>query len=415
MNHLKKFFLASGLVCWLCLLSFSAFSGEIEILVKKLVDKGILTHGEAQQVLTETKEEVRREIAEGSSASLPSWLQNIKLKGDLRVRYQWDGNSSAIDRHRGRVRYRLGLEAKVNPKLSVTAGLASGGSDPRSTNQTFSDSFDTGDIRLDYAMAQWHAAPWAAVRMGKLAGVRKQVMAPTDLLWDSDINPEGGSLLLSKDVTKNLNLFMNTGLWVLDESSSVNNDPYMAVVQPGFKVKFPEIDFIGEPSLKMATAFYSISNESRISDHSSGTNTKDGGVLRYQYDSISPSLELSLKNPFGAIVPYAALFAEGIHNPDPKDDNNGFAVGLKFGDSKISDWGNWQLQYLFRRLERDAWLDIFPDSDAFGGRTDVKGHEVVLKYGLGKNTSIGIDWYSMSRIQGSGTNNIVQVDWSIKF
>jgi Putative porin len=37
-------------------------------------------------------------------------------------------------------------------------------------------------------------------------------------------------------------------------------------------------------------------------------------------------------------------------------------------------------------LERDAWLDIFPDSDFLNGETNAKGHEIIVTYGV-LNTS----------------------------
>ncbi|MBD3263657.1 MAG: hypothetical protein GF375_00965, partial [Candidatus Omnitrophica bacterium] len=160
MNRLFKFCLTVAIAVGFTLISGTSFAGEIDILVQKLVEKGILTSGEAQQVLTETREEVRKEIVKGTYSSLPSWIQNMKLKGDLRLRYQWEDKTDSEDRHRGRYRFRLGLHTKVNDKLSVAAGLATGGSDARSTNQTMDTSFSTPDIRLDYAFAEWQATPW---------------------------------------------------------------------------------------------------------------------------------------------------------------------------------------------------------------------------------------------------------------
>ncbi|MFA5437186.1 MAG: putative porin, partial [Candidatus Omnitrophota bacterium] len=91
-----------------------SFAGEIDLLLEKLVDKGVLTGAEAQQVKYETQEQVKKEIATGKSESLPAWIQNIKLKGDLRLRYQYKHekatNDYNKDTHLGRVRARLGLE-----------------------------------------------------------------------------------------------------------------------------------------------------------------------------------------------------------------------------------------------------------------------------------------------------------------
>jgi len=39
------------------------FAGEIDTLVNKLIEKGVLTPGEAQQIITETKEEVKKETS----------------------------------------------------------------------------------------------------------------------------------------------------------------------------------------------------------------------------------------------------------------------------------------------------------------------------------------------------------------
>lgn len=429
MRLFAKALLISGLIMVFSFVNVLSFAGEIDILVRKLVDKGILTYGEAQQILTETKEEVRREVAQGTSSTLPAWIQNIKLKGDLRLRYQWDEKQgtnpvNGQDQHRGRIRFRLGAEAKVNDKLKALFGLATGGSDPRSTNETLDNTFETPDIRLDYAMAEWYAAPWATVKVGKLNSVAKQLMVTTDMLWDTDINPEGLSLQFSRDIAaiENLNLFFNTGLWILDEYSNNTDDPFMYYFQPGFQYSFLENNL----KLKMACASYFFTNvQGQSLDHSASTNSTTGSPARLMYDfspTISPSLELGIKKPLLISnipgVDYAAIFAEGVHNPDPADDHSGWSAGMKLGAEKVSDWGQWQLRYLFKRLERDSWLDTFPDSDAHGGRTDIKGHEVILEYGLGKNTSIGFDWYQIDRIKPTSSgdrSNVFQIDWMMKF
>ncbi|MDD4294092.1 MAG: putative porin [Candidatus Omnitrophica bacterium] len=391
-------------------------AGEVDILVNKLVEKDILTPVEAQIILDETKTEVAKQIAEGKSSTLPAWVQNVKLKGDFRLRYQAEDKKSGADRHRGRIRYRLGVESKVNKKLKVAAGFASGGADPRSTNQTLENSFDTGDIRLDYAYAEWMSAPWATVKAGKIAGIKNLIFRPTDLLWDSDINPEGVTVQLTKSANSDLGLFLNSSVWILDESSSDKSDPFMGVIQPGVEYNFGSLGLIGDVKVKLACAYYWFQGvKGSTLDYSAGTNTLDGSVLKYEYDTISPAIEVKFSEPFNGVVPMFALFAESVHNPDPANNNNGWAAGLKFGDSKIGKWGDWQAGYLYRRLEKDAWLDAFPDSDAYSGGTGVKGHEITFEYGLSEHTSLGFDWYQMKQIEGAGENNVFQIDWQLKF
>jgi len=395
------------------------FAGETDILIEKLVEKGVLTQGEAQKVLTETKEEMRKELAKGEIESLPQWLQNIKLGGDFRLRHQWERTTGAVARCRGRIRFRLGLDAKVNNQIKVAAGLATGSGDPRSTNQTLERTFSGKGINLDYAYLEYIPTLWATVKAGKINSIEKVIFRPSDLLWDSDINPEGVSLLLSKKVDA-FNLFMNTNWWVLSESSSDTSDPYMYVIQPGVKYSFDE-----KAQLGLALAYYGFENvKGALLAYASGTNsglTKTGdtvaGSLRYDYDSIAPSIELGVKEPFGTTlpVPYLTVFCDYVYNVDPEEDNMGYLVGLKFGSEKIKKAKDWQVQYTYRRLEKDAWLDTFPDSDAYSGKTGVQGHEIVLSYGVGKNSSLGLDYYYMKKVGNSDKQEVFQADWQLKF
>ena len=71
---------------------------------------------------------------------------------------------------------------------------------------------------------------------------------------------------------------------------------------------------------------------------------------------------------------------------------------------------------MYRRLEKDAWIDAYPDSDSYGGETGIKGHEVVFTYGLAKNVTLGLDYYYMENITGPTIGeNIVQTDVEFKF
>ena len=388
------------------------FAGEIDILVDKLVEKGVLSPVEAQNILDETKQEVTKEIAQGKSYALPKWVQAMKLKGDLRLRYQWNKKKSSEERHRGRYRFRLGAETKIADNVKVGFGLATGGTDPRSTNQTMTNTFETPDIRLDYAFAEYSSSPWLTFYGGKFK--RKPILwQPSDLLWDSDIRPEGGAAVINKGIGSGLDLFLNAGVFVLNESSSDTSDPMMYVVQPGLKWEISE-----GVSLKTAFAYYSFSGvKGAALDHSTGTNSLDSDShLIYDYNSLSPSLELGIKRPLNNLVPYFASFGNYIKNPDPSHNNQGYLFGVKFGDKKVKKKGQWQVKYMYRRLEKDAWLDTFPDSDFYGGDTGVKGHEVIFDYALKKNIVSGLDYYYTENIEGAKKpENLLQVDMKLKF
>ena len=414
------FFLFLGAI-GLAFFELPARAGEVGILVDKLVEKGILNPVEAQIILDETKQEVAKEIAQAKYSSLPEWVQKLKLKGDFRLRYQHDDKDldSVSGRNRGRIRYRLGVETKVNDQVKVAAGLASGGSDPRSTNQTFQDTFSTKGINLDYAYVEYAARPWLTFVGGKMP--RKGILwEPTDLLWDGDITPEGGAILLTKSIN-DLDLFVNLGLFHIDESSSKSDEPYMGYIQPGINLKLSD-----GISLKGAVTGYIVQTAEYDIDNSAGTNTLNGANHQYDYDAVSPAFELAVKEPLGGIVPYLSLFGEYVNAFDPSDDSSGFAAGIKLGDKKVKKAGQWQIKYIYRRLERDAWFDALPDSDAYDGDTNVKGHEIALNYGLNKNITFGLDYYFMQPIKtlsgvsdhslGSGNEqHVIQADLVFKF
>jgi len=389
-----------------------SFAGEIDILVDKLVEKGILSPVEAQIILDETKQEVAKEVAQGESYVLPKWVQNIKFKGDLRTRYQWEERKGSEERHRARIRSRLGSEMKVTDSVKVAAGLATGGTDPRSTNETLDNTFETPDIRLDYAYAQYTPVSWLGLQGGKIKGM--PFWTPSDLSWDSDINPEGVAVNLNHGISSNIDGFFNAGLFILDEASSDTSDPFMYVLQPGVDIKLNDA-----VNLKTAIAYYGFDNiKGSALDHSSGTNSLSAGALQYNYDSLGVSTELGFKNPLGIeAVPYFALIGEYINNFDPSSDNDGFLVGCAIGEEKVGKKGQWQAKYLYRRLERDAFPDTFPDSDFYGGQTNAKGHEAIFQYGLLDNVILGLDYYYSEPIKGTTRNqeHLFQTDVVFKF
>ena len=241
-------------------------AGEVDILIDKLVEKGILSKEDAQEVVKEVKSEAKKELdavvqetkkalqKDGTllTAGLPAWITNTKFKGDFRLRYQSSerrGDSS--DQHRGRYRLRLGFVTELNDEIKVHFGLASGGKGGRSTNQTMEDHFDTEDIRLDYAYASYKPYGGVEIIGGKF---KNPIWRTSGLLWDSDLRPEGAAATF-KRTCDNVELFLMTGVWVLDEEGGDASDPMMYVLQPGMKVGLGENAYF-----KNAITYYDFSN-----------------------------------------------------------------------------------------------------------------------------------------------------------
>ncbi|MDP8266784.1 MAG: putative porin [Candidatus Aceula meridiana] len=424
---MKKYFLS--FLLGMILVGVSAvqgYAGEIDILVEKLVEKGILAPVEAQIILDETKQEVAKEVAENKSYALPKWAQKMKLKGDLRARYQYqtktgDDHQAKYHRNRGRYRFRLGVTTDVVDQVEVGFGLATGGTDPRSTNQTMGQAFETPDIRLDYAYAKYSPLSSTDIYLGRFA--RKPVLWQTDdLLWDGDINLDGIAASTTHSINSKNDWFLNGGIFPLiqytdDAEKNQAADPCMYYVQAGIESKI-----IDNVSLKGALAYYAFSGiKGKTFSDSAGTNTGNATGLAYSYNTLNPTVELGIKEPFGSLLPsvkYLAFFGNFISNPDPSDENMGYLAGIKFGDKKVGKPKTWQAKYMYRHLEKDAWLDIFPDSDAYGGDTNIAGHEVSLAYAWKNNVILGLDYYEMHPLEGSNqhaTEHLLQADVLFKF
>lgn len=422
---MKRILAIFSVVC--CTILFAcvpqASAGELDVLLEKLVDKGVLTPIEATIIKDETKQAVTEEVSQGKSYAVPSWTQKLKIKQDLRLRYQTEVRDSDVKhRHRARVRYRLGVISNPFKDVEIGFGLATGSSDPRSTNQTLGDNFSSKGINVDYAYAQWKVTGDIKAVAGKFKR-KPYLWEPTDLLWDGDINPEGFSMNLQKEFFANSKSYLNVGLWNIDERDQNQGDlgnAYMYYAQLGNKWSDNGLD------AQVAATVYKFSNvkgnelgDNKVVGDNGGsdTNTEINNLLAFDYDSSVISGEFGVKNPFGfENIQRFAVFGQFVRNFSISKDHKGWSSGFKFGHKKVKKPGNWQFKYIYAELQRDAWLDIFPDSDRYGGKTDIKAHEVVFQYALRKNLILGLDLYKSQRLdQGKNKEVLGQFDMIFKF
>ena len=392
---------------------------EMEILVDKLVEKGILTPADGDKIIRETQSEAKKQqeavIKEAKTKILPEWVQKTKLTGDFRLRYQWDDRDDSDQRNRFRFRARLALETKIAETLKFTFGIASGPNDPRSTNQTFTDVFSHKQLNIDLANVAWTPYAWVTAIGGKM---KNPVYTVDQLIWDNDIRPEGVAAQFNRKFNDDVSGFLNAGVFILGENANSNNNPYMFVIQPGIDWNIAECT-----KLKYALGWTNIPNiegKQQLA-YSSGTNTyeKDAAgknIYKYGYNLLSMTGELGFKNPIHNTVNYAALFGEFTHNTAASKRNNGFMTGFYFGDEKVTNKGQWQFKYSFRRLESDADLDVLPDSDFYGGSTGAYGHKATFQYGLMKNVWYEMNYFRSEKLSSpKDPENLLQTDLNFKF
>ncbi len=137
------------------------------------------------------------EAKKGFAVASNEFIDGIKLKGDLRVRYEmrdkeYKDSDDDISRERFRTRFRLGgVWDNKAETWQAAAGLASGSDDPTSTNDSWSEvkPFETGDIRLDYAYAKHK---WNDFSM--MLGQSENPYTTSWVYWDGDVRLAGLTL-----------------------------------------------------------------------------------------------------------------------------------------------------------------------------------------------------------------------------
>jgi polyhydroxyalkanoate synthesis regulator phasin len=395
---------------------------EMEILVDKLVEKGILTPAEGDKILRETKEEAKKQREETKKAVakeiIPDWLSKTKLYGDFRLRYQNVDVQDQRSQSQGRFRVRLNLDIAIAEKVKFIFGLASGGNDPRSANQSFGNDWDKKQININYAYVDYTPFTWLKLSGGKMAN---PVYTVSQLIWDEDINPEGVATQIAYPINPCFSLLLNSGAFVLqDNKNNTPTDPWMWVIQPGFSWK-------AETGLQAKfaagyTSFENFQNQPQ-QKYSSGTNSyysTDGTnkLYRYKYNLATMTGELGYKNPISGFpaIRYAGLFGEYTNNVSASNGKSGYLTGLTFGDEKVVEKAQWNFKGSWRRLEKNAVPDILPDSDFYFGDTGVSGYMLQFRYGLLKNINFTSTYFRAEQISGPGKpENLIQTDLNFKF
>ncbi len=304
-----------------------------------------------------------------------SWTDSISFSGDLRPRYESIDEDGEEGRQRGRFRIRLGMTADVNDNVRAIVRLASGGSNPVSTNQSFDGGFSRKDIGIDQAYVDWAPNDATHVYVGKMKNpfVRAGGHA---LIWDSDLNPEGVALLWESGA------FFATAATLFVEERSSTDDSILFAVQGG-----AEFEVAGDSDLRVGASYYdyseTIGNAPFYDGNARGNTVDANGNLVFDYSQLEIFAEWSLK--VGDMP--LSVFADFVRNSDASTNDTGIAFGAQVG--KASAPGSWQASWAWQDLEADAVIATFTDSDFGGGGTDGSGHVLKAEYALAENWVLG--------------------------
>lgn len=354
-----------------------------------------------------------------SSVGSLKWAEKISLYGDFRFRYEQIDGKNTSQRDRMRIRARLGLKGKIDEEWKYDLRLASGSSDPTSSNQDLDGGFDSKNFWLDRAFLTYQPKniEGLSVLAGKM-GTPFYTVGGNQLIWDSDLNPEGVAVKYDTNLSESLTLFaVGGGMWVEERSSDV--DTSLWGLQSGLTHLFENKSSLTGGAgifcygnIKGERAIGSFLGNS-FEDINPGVGTDNRYVYDYKLMELFAEYKMTaLEKPLSLYGDYVTNTASGVKG------DTGWLLGTTF--NKASDPGTWEFNYEYRDIEADAVLGQFSDSDFIGGGTYGKGHKFGFKYAIAKNVMMGpTAFFNKRDADGDGKRDDkysrMQFDVEVKF
>jgi len=433
------------------------------------------TQTQMKTVMKETNEAVsdqNKKLEQSSSLlSLGKGIDNLKITGDLRLRYEArdvqvpnraTGTASG-DRTRIRDRFRLnGVWTNKTEGWEVGAGLATGNDRAgRSSNSDWgrqggdNNVFDHQEIWLDNAYVK-HKFDYEGTPVSLFGGqLAKNPNVSTILTWDNDLRPTGVGAQYGDPYSKDYAgpiftagayevAYLSDGSTVNgknDYSTKVDDNVWWFPVQGGYKYKGENSDFLAIGGYQHLNGAYR--NAANWYKNSQVPNNAYGGAdTGYKYDILETYLEYKTTYAGFELKPYTHVaYNMGAQGNKNQGGNKGKAANNLSTDPGASDnklaWmlgmdvrrGKWTLGYGYAYIGADAVFGPMRDSD-FGETagltdTDIQGHIIRLGYDITKNCNVGGSLMMLQRNKGGTATRaanaeadkaaLVQLDLNYKF
>ena len=335
-----------------------------------------------------------------------SWADRIRWQGDFRYRYENIDLQDYDSRNRSRIRARAALIANITPDLQVGFGLASGGDDPVSSNQTLGSGGSSKGLALDLAYFDWSALENTHIYGGKFKNVLYKP-GGSQLLWDSDWRPEGTAVSWNND------MFFAEGLGTWIESDSDKQGSFAYALQAG--INLPIGDTL---SLTAGAGYHVFDVQGRGSifgdDEDFYGNSFNPLTQTYLYNY--EELEVFANLAFEVFSRPLLFYADYVQNQAADDNNKGYILGFNFG--KANRKGQWEIGYAYEKLEADAVFGLLTNSDFGVGGTDAKGSILGASYALHNGVNAGLTYFITQTGLKSGSlidANRLQLDLNFKY
>jgi hypothetical protein len=367
---------------------------------------------------------------------LANTLERFRFSGDVRIRYDgtfqdYGGCLTCNPRHRERIRIRFGIDSKLNEDFMGGLYLSSGSIlSPVTTNESLTNYFERKTVGWDRGFITYNpqAHKWLSLTGGKFAYTWNH----TQLTLDPDINPEGFSERLSFDVKNSfLKNVSFTGMQLVFSEVSTPNIPQgfltgadsfaaggqasttfnigsRITVTPSYTLlnwrnadsiaqayvrgALPpaSIDGILNPTATTAALDSTNANSNDTISTGSGTSRLDRFRSRFLYSDLILDTEVktaSERFPVKLLFDYNQNLNAATSLVTGTKQDKGFWMETALG--RITNPHDFQIGYTFMRIDQDAVLAAFTESEKRAG-TNVLQHRIIFNYKLAKNTTFNL-------------------------
>ena len=342
------------------------------------------------------------------SQQVPEWVRTLKISGDLGARTEYIHDEKSVesyDRVRERARIRLSLDATPMNRLKVSFGIETSGTNPTSAWTDFTD-FRNQPLYIAHAYAGYEVSGKLTVSGGKLKN-DVPFWKPVQLVWKNDVNPYGVAANARVNIRKNLDFFLNGGLFALTEYYDYRTavDTPMnaiAVAQPGIEYRPGKLRAKGAFSVQQ----FSLANH----DTSGSTWIRANRSLTL----LAPAWDVSYVNLVGSYgLMFSGEYSKNIHeNVDSA--TQAYLLQAGFGNERVDGFKAWQVKAAYRRRELNSIPYGFGQTSAYNADPG-KGWEYFAAFGLLKNVAFNATFYNMTDLDGARPQVVSQFDVIVRF
>ena len=416
---------------------------SVDSLLDKLVDKGVLSVKEANDLREESDKDFGK--AYSVKSGMPDWVKSLKFNGDARARFERFAadNLASVERNRCQYRGRAGFTAAMTDRMELGFRLASEGDtagNQISSNQTFDNNGRKKGVVIDMVYGKWKAIETSDWSLALTAGKMEMPLTISSAFIDRDYTPEGFAQQLRWNPTEQHTITLTGTEFVIDEDGGGSLDSWMFGAQLRLTSEWTTHfkTSLGVMAMKITDTAALRTSRGQL-DVGEG-NTRIGGFATnapaVDFDPIIVDADATYTLDEFPLYPTAFPITLGgsyLHNPGADQDNNGFSASILFG--KAGKRKTWEIGYEYRVLEADAIYEELPESDfnaytqtarMTGGRsgyvngTNIRGHIVRMGYSPFDSLTLNATYWITENIlktpSGSDSDATrLQIDAVLKF